>query len=97
MEKYFTINRKGLQRITIMRYFISLDKTYFLKCFWVLKKDILLFFTHSLEGNSLYSSLENLLYSEGNIFEIVVPINDKILTLEEVNTIVKNNYPELLL
>ena len=80
-----------------MRYFISLDKSYFLKCFWVLKKDILLVFTFSLEKKSVYSSLEELLYNERNIFEIVVPINDKVLTLEEVNTIVKNNYPELLL
>jgi len=79
-----------------MRYFISLDKSYFLKCFWVLKKDILLFFTYSLEERSLYS-LEELIYNEINIFEIVVPINNKVLTLEEVNTIVKNNYPELLL
>jgi hypothetical protein len=80
-----------------MRYFISLNKSYFLKCFWVLKKDILLFFTYSLEERSLYYSLEELIYNEINIFEIVVPINNKVLTLEEVNTIVKNNYPELLL
>jgi hypothetical protein len=80
-----------------MRYFISLDKSYFLKCFWVLKKDILLFVNCLQEGNSMYPSLEELLYNQRLIFEIVVPINNKVLTLEEVNTIVKNNYPELLL